>query len=145
MSPTSDPKVEIQPIAVGLIWSVEHVVVGCRPANVDLAGYDEFPGGKCLRGESPEDAVVRECAEETGLQVRVCHLRLKARHDYAHGRLLIHFFDCSLAQPEPLPSPIPPFRWVHRRDLFQLRFPPANAALLASLRETDVSHRRWRK
>ncbi len=29
----------------------------------------EFPGGKSREGESPEEALIRECFEETGLEV----------------------------------------------------------------------------
>jgi len=32
-----------------------------------------FPGGRVEPNEAPEEAVVRECREETGLDVRVMH------------------------------------------------------------------------
>ena len=36
-----------------------------------MAGYWEFPGGKCEPGESPAAATARECREEIGLEVVV--------------------------------------------------------------------------
>ena len=36
------------------------------------AGWWEFPGGAVLAGETPDEAVVREVGEETGLNVSSC-------------------------------------------------------------------------
>jgi mutator protein MutT len=119
-------------IAVGLIWSGSRVVVGKRGAGSALAGLDEFPGGKCLPGESPEAACVRECAEETGLSVHVITRRSIVEHEYPHGLLRIFFFDCEPANANEKLHP--PFRWVEVNDLSRLQFPEANRIVLDGLR-----------
>lgn len=129
-------------VAIGLIWAGEHVVVGWRPVGTPLAGLAEFPGGKCRLGEPPALAVVRECLEETGLEVVVLGLRTETYHAYDHGLLHLHFFDCRpcvAAQSKPTPPGTPflplkePFRWVPLAELAAYPFPPANRAVLASL------------
>jgi mutator protein MutT len=123
----------IRRIAVGLIWNESRLAVGRRSRQSVLAGYDEFPGGKCEPGETPEAAVRRECLEETGLTIGAVKLRMTVRHDYDYGRLEIHFYDCL---PEAGASElIEPFHWTTLEETRRLRFPPANDAVLTSIFE----------
>src|SRR4051812_46830278 len=58
-------------VAIAVVEHDGKSLVGERPAGVALAGFAEFPGGKVEPGESPEAAAVRECIEESGLQVEI--------------------------------------------------------------------------
>lgn len=117
-------------IAIGIVRRGDHVLVGRRRAGQALAGCEEFPGGKCLPGESPEECVLREVREETGLDIRVIRLRQTVEYDYPHGRQKLWFFDCLIAGESP---PLTPFAWVPLTDLVETRFPPANASVIRSL------------
>ena len=97
---------QIVTIGVALVWRGDRLLVGIRPEGAPLAGYHEFPGGKAAPGESPADAAVRECLEETGVAVRILAERLRRRHDYPHGSLDLHFFDCLELTPA---AAVPPF------------------------------------
>lgn len=124
-----------EPTAVAVVV-VEHegcVLIGRRPPGVSLAGYWEFPGGKVVAGESPEAAAVRECREETGLDVRIVRTSMVTDYTYRHGIIRLHFLEAELLLPCPRPAPARPFRWVRRRDLKKYRFPPANDAVVAKL------------
>jgi mutator protein MutT len=116
-------------VAVGLVWCEGKLLVGRRADNAVLGGTDEFPGGKCELQETPADAVVRECHEETGLKVSVVRCRAVVTHDYPHGRLEIHFFDVVAGPGEPHP----PFAWRSIGDVLAGHFPPANKVVLESL------------
>ena len=98
-----------------------------RPAGVPLAGLAEFPGGKVHDDETAAAAAVRECREETGLQVVVDREFFSTIHRYDHGLLEIQFFLCRLAPRIEGSSPISPFRWVTADELAMLEFPAANA------------------
>src|SRR5207244_8988033 len=55
--------------AVALIDADGRVLLGERPEGKHLAGLWEFPGGKVQPGENPEQALIRELAEELGIDV----------------------------------------------------------------------------
>jgi len=122
-----------QQIAVAVVEHDGKFLVGLRPAGKPLAGFSEFPGGKVLAGETPAVAAARECREETGLSVVVGDAYPLVEHDYPHGRLTLHFFRCTLADPAGNATPNEPFRWVRREELAGLQFPEANRSLLAEL------------
>ena len=72
----------------------------------DMQGLWEFPGGKLMRGETPEDAVRRELMEE--LQVKVTNLRdfYTVEYDYPDFHLSMECYYCSLADESDEPSSI---------------------------------------
>jgi 8-oxo-dGTP diphosphatase len=117
-------------VAIAIVRRGEHWLVGKRAANQALPGLAEFPGGKCLPDEPPEECARRECREESGLEVIVIRRRREMRHEYPHGRLRLIFFDC---EPVAEREPKPPFRWVSRDELAALPFPAANSEVVAEL------------
>lgn len=126
-APTGPPA---QQIAVALVCDGGRCLVGQRAQNQTLGGLAEFPGGKVRPGESPQEAAIRECQEETGLAVEVTGRFAPVEHEYSHGRLELHFFRC---RPTGTDAPLPPFRWVEMADLAALEFPAANRPILAEL------------
>lgn len=118
-------------IAIAVVERNGQFLVGQRPAGKPLAGYAEFPGGRVESGETPEQAAVRECFEETGLNVFVLRGYDECRHDYAHDSVHLHFFACRTVGSAVKPRG--PFRWVSRADLSTLDFPAANRELLSLL------------
>lgn len=119
-------------IAVAVVVDEGRVLVGRRSqAAVDAAGMDEFPGGKVEPGETLPAAAARECAEETGLIVEVLEPIDSAMAPASTGPVEIVFF---LARPRsPTPEPRQPYAWISVSHLSQLRFPAANARVLAWL------------
>jgi mutator protein MutT len=98
-----------------------------------MAGYWEFPGGKCHQYEPPEQAARRECAEEIGLAVDVGPLREVISHRYPHAWVELYYYDCEIREPELEPDPRTGFQWVAASELTSLVFPEANAPILAAL------------
>ena len=117
--------------AAALVDVDGRVLVQQRPEGKAMAGLWEFPGGKIEPGESAEQAAIRECREETGLEIQVVGQYPEVTHTYDHGTLHLFFLDC---RPSTDPtSPLPPFGWIPREELHQHAFPEANQSLLALL------------
>ena len=121
-------------IAIAIVEHHGAFVVGKRASGVPLAGYSEFPGGKVERNETFEQAAIRECFEETGVNVVVNRTFLTTQHEYSHGRLDLRFISCSVDVPMnsclDMPSLKEPFRWIARHELDHHKFPEANAQLI---------------
>src|SRR4051795_367155 len=92
----SDSDVLERPLEVGiaLVGRSGSYLIRQRPPGTAMAGYWEFPGGKCEAGESAAAATARECREELGLDVIVGRLRREITHRYPHAWVRLHFFDC---------------------------------------------------
>ncbi|NLS91859.1 MAG: (deoxy)nucleoside triphosphate pyrophosphohydrolase [Planctomycetaceae bacterium] len=119
-------------IAVAVVRQADSVLIGLRPQGKPLAGCWEFPGGKIGSGESPGDAAVRECYEETGLRIQVSRSMAVVDHRYEHETVRLHFVEAVAAETESRPRL--PFRWVPIAELGEYRFPPANAGVLQALK-----------
>lgn len=119
-------------IAVAVVEHEGRFLIQQRPPGAALAGRWEFPGGKVEPGESPQAASVRECREETGLDVEVVGEYEPADVSYSHGAVRLYFFACRpTATPLPCPGPTP--CWVARDQLQRYEFPSGNRRLLATL------------
>lgn len=121
---------------------VEHqgcYLIGIRPPGASLAGFAEFPGGKCEPGEDPATAAVRECLEETGLRVEVRELLTRRLYEYAYGSVDLHFFLCQPLETPPETQDLRGFRWEPVSALRSLKFPDANVPVLELLEQRSRS------
>ncbi len=126
-------------VSIALIDRDGEFLIRRRPALLDspMSGLWEFPGGKCEKNETPEEALRRECLEETGLHVRILELRRRIEHHYPHGYVQLHYFDCVTENPKAQPRPDSGFHWVEAAALPDLEFPEANEPILLELAEED--------
>lgn len=106
-----------------------------------MQGLWEFPGGKVERGETAQEACVRELSEE--LKVRVTDLRdfYTVEYDYEDFHLSMECFFCRIddetgaAEPQRNDRQMD-IRWVHRGSLASLEWMPADKGLIEALAST---------
>ncbi len=112
------------------LWLVD------RRADEDrFAGLWEFPGGKIQPGETAEVAAVRECAEETSLQVEPVGRLEVVEHDYDTLRVRLHPVLCRAVCGAAFPRDraVVEVRWVDDATLASLDMPAANRSIIADL------------
>lgn len=117
------------------------LLVTRRPEGTHLAGLWEFPGGKCEPNESHEVCLARELREELDVDGTVGDELLVTEHAYPDRRIRLHFRHCHIAG-EPRAVLGQEIRWVERRELSALDFPPADRELIALLSEAGDLGRR---
>lgn len=120
-------------VAFALVWRDGLVLVTRRPAEVHLAGFWEFPGGKLLPGEAPEACAEREVLEEVGLCVTARSRRALIEHEYPERRVRLYPIDCDYQRGDIELREVADARWVSPSELATLEFPEANRALIAEL------------
>jgi 8-oxo-dGTP diphosphatase len=107
-------------------------LVARRQKGVHLAGYWEFPGGKCDPDESLAACMVRELREELAVDADAGDEIFTTTHAYPDRSVELHFLRCEL-RGTPVPQQGQELRWVARADLAALDFPPADAELIRML------------
>jgi 8-oxo-dGTP diphosphatase len=122
-------------VAAAVIEREDRYLVTRRLDGTHLAGFWEFPGGKCVEGETLVECLRREIAEELGTDAIVRDEIFQVTHDYADRSTALHFFACSLTG-DPRPLLGQEMRWVARGDLRSLQFPPADHRLIDLLERT---------
>ncbi|MDF1536369.1 MAG: A/G-specific adenine glycosylase [bacterium] len=83
-------------------------------------------------GESPEEAMVREVREETGLRVQVCEKLGIFTHTYTRFRVKLHVFICKR---EAGTVTNPEARWVTLEELEALPMPGVNRRIVRKFEE----------
>jgi A/G-specific adenine glycosylase len=123
-------------VAAGVIHGADgRLLIAQRPLDGLLGGLWEFPGGKQEPGETLQETVRRELAEELGIEVEVGELLTVVKHAYSHFRITLHVFDVVHIGGEPRTAEVEDFAWVTLDDLDAYTFGKADRQIVAALRE----------
>jgi len=117
-----------------IIKDGDRYLVGQRAANKSQGGLWEFMGGKIEPGETPEQALSRECREELALEIEDEHIIDSVVHEYPEKTIRLTLISCS-----PKFGSIPKalehqqIRWVTRAEMASMPFCPADKDLMPVL------------
>jgi A/G-specific adenine glycosylase len=109
------------------------ILITQRPEKGLLGGLWEFPGGKKEPGETLEACLLREIAEELGIEIAVGERFMQVRHAYSHFRITLHTFFCRHRQGRIQKIGIQDYRWVKPEELGLFAFPRADRRVIEGL------------
>ena len=72
------------------------ILAAQRGEGMSLAGRWEFPGGKIEPGETPQETLRREIAEELGCRIEIGELVARTEHVYDFGLVDLATYWCRL-------------------------------------------------
>ncbi len=134
-NPVKPPKSGLVVVAATLVDRDGRLLVQQRPEGLSMAGLWEFPGGKIEPGETPEQALIRELAEELGIDVeQACLAPACFASDMLGDRhLLLLLYVCRKWRGTPVARHASALRWVRPVELHALAMPPADKPLIGLL------------
>lgn len=121
-------------VVAALIWRGGKFLICQRPAHKARGLLWEFVGGKVEPGETKQQALVRECREELGIETAVGDVFMEVTHTYPDLTVHLTLFYVSIVQGEPQRLEHEDIRWILPEDIPQYVFCPADEAILQKLR-----------
>jgi 8-oxo-dGTP diphosphatase len=125
-------------VTAAVILSGGALLVARRAAGDRFGGRWELPGGKVEDGESLEECLRRELAEELGVEVEIGDEVGAVSHDYGDHGIELHALLVRSLRGALSPTAHDEVRWVGPREWQHLDFLEADRPLLEMLR------REWR-
>lgn len=120
-------------VAVGCLVKEGKVLIGQRLARQSFAGQWEFPGGKLETGETPQQALIREFAEETNLQTADWQPLICYPWDHGDIQVQLHVFVSHQAQGELKAHEGHAFEWCPIAELDSREMLVANRGIVRAL------------
>ena len=123
-------------VAVGVVYnSAGEVLVGQRVVKDQYFEKWEFPGGKLERGETAQQALVREFREETGIHIKASSPLMLVGHDYPDRHVRLHVHTISEFDGDACALEGQALKWVPIIELDQFDFLQGNQIILDRLKD----------
>ncbi len=130
----SDPT----PVAAGILVRGGDILI-CQRHHTDRYGLQwEFPGGKLVDGETPEQALRRELKEELGIDARVGPEVFRLRHRYPDRYVEVTFFRVDSFEGELKNWVFESILWAPRATLASYNFLEADRHLVERIAGGEI-------
>lgn len=121
-------------VVAALIWKGERFLACQRPAHKARGLLWEFAGGKVEPGETKEQALIRECKEELGVELEVGQVFLQVTHAYPDLTVHLTLFQAKIASGTLQKLEHEDLRWITVNEIDQYDFCPADQVILEHLK-----------
>ncbi len=94
----------------------------------------EFPGGKIEKGETPEQALVREIQEELETKIKVNEKIDTIEYDYPNFHLSMDCFICNIVEGDLILKEHEAAKWLSKDELYSVDWLPADKELIEKIK-----------
>ena len=122
-------------VAAALIWQNDKFLICQRPAHKARGLLWEFVGGKVEPGETPAQALVRECREELGITVAPRDVFCEVFHEYPDITIRLILFNATIAEGTPQLLEHAALAWITPAQIDNYEFCTADEEILEMLRK----------
>ena len=121
-------------VVAALIYRGDRFMICRRPEGKARAGMWEFVGGKAEPGETLEEALIRECREEIGVEIMVGDPYMTVEYDYPDIPVHLTLFYAEIRSGEPRSMEGNRIEWITVEEIPKYTFCPADIPIIARLR-----------
>jgi len=122
-------------VVAGIIWQDGLYLAVERPEGAKMAGWWEFPGGKIEKGESRDDALVREFQEELGVTPMEFEYWRNLVHEYDEFTVSLYFFHITRYSGQLTSLENQRMEWVDPNMPPVLNYLPADIVIVEALHQ----------
>lgn len=123
-------------VVAALIWEQGKFLICQRPENKARGLLWEFVGGKVEAGEDKEQALIRECREELGVEIEVGGVFCDVVHKYPDITVHLTVFDSIILKGEPQLLEHNALKFITPSEIPQYDFCPADKEILGKISKT---------
>ncbi|MDE6585905.1 MAG: (deoxy)nucleoside triphosphate pyrophosphohydrolase [Clostridia bacterium] len=120
-------------VVAALIWDKNKFLICQRPANKARGLLWEFVGGKVEKGETKEQALVRECNEELAITVQPHEVFMEVTHEYPDITIHLTLFNCTILSGQPQLLEHNDLKWITPAEIANYDFCPADDIILKEI------------
>lgn len=117
-------------VVAALIWRGEKFMICQRPLHKARGLLWEFVGGKVEAGETPQEALIRECREEIDVLLSVGDVFMDVTHEYPDLTVHLTLFHATIAEGEPKMLEHNDIQWITPKEIPNYDFCPADVEIL---------------
>ena len=122
-------------VVAALIWHEDRFLACQRPAHKARGLLWEFVGGKVEIGETPQEALIRECREELNVEIEVGDIFMEVEHVYPDLTVQLILFHARIQSGKIQKIEHNDIRWITVDEIDSLPFCPADEEILLRIKE----------
>ena len=124
-------------VVAAFIWKrvgdEDRFLICQRPEGKARALLWEFVGGKVERGETKEQALIRECKEELNITLSIGEVFMEVVHEYPDITVHLTLFNAKIAVGVPEKIEHNDIKWITPAEIPNYDFCPADVEILKKL------------
>lgn len=120
-------------VVAALLWDGDRFMICQRPKHKARGLLWEFVGGKVEKGETKQEALIRECKEELDVEVEVFDVFMELCHEYPDLTVNLTLFNAKIKNGVPKKLEHNDIKWISVGEISKYDFCPADEEILRKI------------